>query len=126
MAEIIKTYKQTVGAMRLIGKKYGNDDRVDGSFGAKWGEWFENGWFEVLEKQSSGQPKETYEDADAYIGLMTDEDGAFDYWIGMFMPEGTAVPEGFAHMDFPQGELGVCWVYGKEWEIYGLEGQCCA
>ena len=124
MAEIIKTYRQNVGAMRFIGKKYGDDDRVDGSFGAKWGEWFENGWFETLEKLADGQLKEAYEDADAYVGLMREVDGVFDYWIGMFAPENTAVPEGFAHVDFPKSELGVCWVYGKEWEVYALEGQC--
>ena len=28
MAEIIKTYQQNVGAMRFIGKKYGDNDRV--------------------------------------------------------------------------------------------------
>jgi len=124
MAEITKVYKQNVGPMRFIGKKYGNEDRVDGSFGAKWGEWFENGWFEALEKQSGGQLKETYEDAEAYIGLMREKDGVFDYWIGMFAPENAAVPEGFVHVDFPKGQLGICWVYGKEREIYAHEGAC--
>ena len=40
------------------------------------------------------------------------------------MPEGTAVPDGFACIDFPAGELGVCWVYGKEEEVFMLEGKC--
>ena len=35
MVEIIKTYRQSVGAMRFIGKKYGDGDRVDGNFGCK-------------------------------------------------------------------------------------------
>jgi len=51
MAEIIKTYKQSVPEMRFVGKKYGNADRVNGTFGAKWGEWFQNGWFEEIKKQ---------------------------------------------------------------------------
>jgi hypothetical protein len=32
----------------------------------------------------------------------------------MFVPENTEVPEGYAYIDFPKSELGVCWVYGKE------------
>ena len=125
MAEIIKTYRQSVGEMRFIGKKYGDDDRVNGTFGAKWGRWFENGWFETIEKQTEGYLKEVYEDGDAYIGLMRGTHGEpFEYWIGCFTPENTTVPEGFEHIDFPKSDLGVCWVYGKEPEIYFLEGEC--
>ncbi|NLN40953.1 MAG: hypothetical protein GX160_03010 [Clostridiales bacterium] len=51
MAEIIKTYRQSVPAMRFIGKKYEDKDRVNGGFAKQWEEWFSNGWFEVLEKR---------------------------------------------------------------------------
>jgi len=35
--------------------------------------------------------------------LMRCKDGEpFEYWIGMFMPANTVVPEGFAYVDFPQ------------------------
>jgi len=44
MPQIIKTYRQSVPAMRFIGKKYGFEDRVDGHFGALWQQWFANGW----------------------------------------------------------------------------------
>ena len=125
MADIIKTYEQNVGAMRFVGKKYGDGDRVNGTFGAKWGECFDNGWFGEIEKQISGKLKEIYEDGDAYIGLMRGGHGEpFEYWIGCFMPENTVVPEGFEYVDFPESSLGVCWVYGKEDEVYCLEGQC--
>jgi len=125
MPEIIKTYKQSVGATRFIGKKYGDADRVDGSFGAKWGEWFEKGWFDTITSQFDGDLSQAQEDGGAYIGLMQGgHDTPFEYWIGVFMPEGTAVPEGCSHIDFPAGNLGVCWVYGKEHEVYMQEGQC--
>jgi len=110
--------------MRFIGKKYGDSDRVNGMFGAKWGDWFEKGWFDAIEKQIAGSLKAVYEDGDAYIGLMRDINGEFEYWIGCFMPENTAVPEGFAYIDFPESNLGVCWVYGKEEEVYCHEGEC--
>lgn len=38
MAEIINVYRQTIPAMRFIGKKYTDDDRINGSFSAKWEE----------------------------------------------------------------------------------------
>ncbi|HOB20694.1 MAG TPA: GyrI-like domain-containing protein [Candidatus Atribacteria bacterium] len=123
MAEIIKAYKQEVPAFRFIGRKYGDDDRVNGSFGAIWGEWFANGWFETLENLAS--LKDVYEDGDAYIGLMRYKEGEpFQYWIGIFMPENTPVPEGFEYVDFPAGGLGVCWVYGQEHEVYCHEMKC--
>ncbi|MDR0286606.1 MAG: hypothetical protein LBI03_02705 [Clostridiales bacterium] len=127
MAEIIKVYGQRVGALRFIGKKYGDKDRVNGNFSAKWGEWHSKGWFGIVEKQKDGQLKDIYEDGDAYIGLMRWKDGEpFEYWIGIFMPENTAVPEGFEYKDFPQSEFGVCWIYGKESEVYFNEEKCAA
>jgi predicted transcriptional regulator YdeE len=124
MAEITRVYKQSVGAMRFIGKRYGEGDRANGSFAAKWDEWFANGWFEKLESLSRPGFKDTFEESGAYIGLMRDTDGGFEYWIGMFAPEDAAVPEGFEHVEFPKGELGVCWIYGKEAEVFTLEGRC--
>ena len=48
--EIVKTYKEHFPSLRLIGKRYSDEDRQNGSFGHKWGEWFQNGWFDKLEK----------------------------------------------------------------------------
>ena len=125
MPEIIKTYKQSVPAMRFIGKQYGDSDRVNGSFGTKWCEWIENNLFDVLKKQVGGNPVDTCEDGDAAIGLMREKHGEpFQYWIGMFVPSGTSVPEGFDCVDFPEGKFGICWLYGKENELYMNEGQC--
>jgi predicted transcriptional regulator YdeE len=124
-AEIIKVYKQDVPALRFIGKKYGDKDRVDGMFGKHWGDWHQNGWFGILEKQMAGNLKTIYEDGDAYIGLMRCKDGdPFEYWIGIFMPEGTNVPDGFEYKDFPKAALGVCWVHGNEAEVYMQEERC--
>ena len=123
MADIIKTYRQSVPAMRFIGKKNNDEDRVEGGFGKLWGDWFANGWFEPLEK--SFNVKALYEDGDAYIGLMRFKEGEpFEYWIGMFCPEGAVVPEGYAHHDFRASDLGVVWLYGKDGEVYGQEDKC--
>jgi len=123
-AEIVKVYRQNIEPLRFIGKKYGNPDRVDGNFGKLWGQWHANGWFGVLEKLYDGNIKNIYEDGDAYIGLMRWKNGElFEYWIGMFMPANTTVPEGFDHIDFPKSDLGVAWLYGKEPEVIAKQDE---
>jgi predicted transcriptional regulator YdeE len=118
MVEIVKVYKESLPNLRLIGKRYTDNDRgVDGGYGNKWGEWFEKGYFSQLEELGS-----LPENEGAYVGSMRCA-GEFEYWIGMFFAEGTPVPEGFMHVDIPRGELGICWIYGREdnGEIYGME-----
>ena len=70
--EIVKTYRQSIPATRFIGKKYGDEDRVNGGFGQQWGEWFQNGWFDVLEEAAGGAEalRALYEDGGATVGLM--------------------------------------------------------
>jgi len=123
MAEIIKTYQQKVGELRFIGKRYGDEDREDGGFGAKWDEFFANNC-EVIEKLVSN-PEETCEDGAAYIGLMRWKEGEpFQYWIGMFMPPDTDVPEGYDFVQFPASVWGVCWLRGRMDELFGVEEPC--
>ncbi|MBE5963108.1 MAG: hypothetical protein E7256_17305 [Lachnospiraceae bacterium] len=124
MTSIVKTYKQSVPKMRFIGKKYGNEDRVDGMYGYHWGKWFENGWFERIE-EAAGKHKELYQDGDAYIGLMKSAEGQpFEYWIGMFVSPDIQAPDGFEYLDFEEGNLGVSWIKGPESEVYCKEEEC--
>ena len=126
--EIIKAYRQSVGASRFIGKRYTNSDRgPSGLFDIKWMEWNEKGWFDLIQKQIKGSFKVSYEESKSPIGLMCQETGkfeTFEYWIGYFTPENTDVPEGFEYVDFPKSELGVCWMYGNEDEVFCLEASC--
>lgn len=119
MAEIIKVFKEEVPEMRFIGKKYQNYDG--------WGEWFANGWFDVIENSMGGTQKilEIWENGGAYVGLECRKNGEFqEYWIGMFTPEDTEVPQGFECIDFPKSSLGTCWIYGREEEVHGSVGNC--
>jgi hypothetical protein len=123
MAEIIKTYKEALPALRLIGKRYGTGDFVDGSFGARWGEWFEKGWFDELEKLGTAENIEN-----GYLGFMrcnTNQED-FEYWIGVFFAPGTQVPEGYEFLDLNGGDVGVCWIKGSrdDGSIYGMHEQC--
>ncbi len=125
MYEITKAYVQMIPAARFVGIKYGDEDRVEGGFGPKWGDWFENDRFSKLEVLLSDDFKNSYEDAGAYVGLMRCKEGEpFQYWIGMFLPAGVSVPEGYAYVDKPEAKLGVCWLHGPEGELFCKEDKC--
>ena len=110
MIEITEIYKQNLEALRFIGKKYDNANRIDGTFEvkSKWDEWFKNGWFEKI-----------CENGDSCIALNRNKRGEpFQYWIGIFKPANTEVPEGFCYIDFPKSEIAVCRVYEKIEKVY--------
>ncbi len=116
--QVTKIYKERFPALRFIGKRYTNDDREDGGFGAQWNEWWNTDIFTKLQNGASAKPYD-----DSTIGLMTmrgDMTG-FTYWIGMFYPAETGAPEGFDYLDLPESDIGVGWVCGNEesGEIYG-------
>lgn len=118
MVEITKVYRESFPSLRLIGKRYGDSDRDQyGSFSGKWDEWFGKGWFKPLEELGS-----LPENEDSYVGCMRCIE-EFEYWIGMFFPEGTKVPDGYEYVDIPAGDLGTCWIYGRQdnGEIFGME-----
>ena len=64
MAEIIKTFREEVPAMRFIGKK-------SPDFGGWWGEWFANGWFDQIESAMGGteQILKIWENGGGYVGV---------------------------------------------------------
>jgi len=124
-AEIIKTYKESHPNLRLIGKRYTNDDRNEfGMFSHKWGEHLSGDFFAKLKAHATPDPT----NGGACIGMCglkpNGDEGEFEYWIGMFFPEGTEPPEGFDYVDIPASEVGVCWVKGTEPDIYMQSAQC--
>lgn len=119
MAEITKVFKEEVPAMRFIGKRYHD-------YGG-WGEWFANGWFDTIENSMGGtdQILAVWENGGAYVGLERRKNGELlEYWIGMFTPGNTEVPEGFEQIDLSKSSLGTCWIYGREDEVHGAVGNC--
>lgn len=115
--EITKVYTQKLPEFCFIGKLYHDEDRVDGLYAAKWEEAFADGLFERIE---AGIQQPLCEDGDAYIGLCHDGANPF-YGIGMFAVRGTPIPEGCTCIDLPAAEFGICWLSGKEYELYGNE-----
>ena len=117
MVELKKVFKEEVPAMRFIGKKYAN-------FGPMWGEWFANGWFDCIEQSMGGTDSilKIWENGGGYVGLERRANGQpFEYWIGMFTPADTEIPDGFSHVDFPAINLGICWLYGTEREVHNTK-----
>jgi hypothetical protein len=62
--------------LRFIGKKYGDSDRVNGMFGSKWNEWWQNGWFDILEKHIDTSDKCAEKLKEKGIEIVPDEKGA--------------------------------------------------
>ena len=118
--EIVKVYKESLPAVRLIGKRYTNQDRDEsGTFARYWQAWFQDDCPAAL-TECDAIPGWSED----FVGAMriTGED-AFEYWIGgLFAPSATA-PDGFAAADIPAGDIGVCWLYGNDQsgELYGTE-----
>ena len=83
-----------------------------------WGEWWENGWFDVLEQL----PQLPIND-NAYLGALRVADGVLEYWIGMFFEADTPVPDGFDFADTDPMNYAVYFLYGSEQsgELFGLE-----
>lgn len=119
--EIVKTYKESLPNVKLIGKRYTNKDRGEnGTFACYWQQWVREGWFDTLK-----QCKPISELNDDCLGVMrmSGDNGEFEYWIGAFFAVDSKVPEGFDSVEITAGDIGVCWLYGNETngEIYSPE-----
>lgn len=119
--EIKKVYKESVPAVKLVGKRFVKEGMEEGvTFASGWRQAFQDGWFDVL-----GACKGIPGVSGDHLGAMRliGEGGAFEYWIGMFLAPDAVVPEGFEGVDIPAGELGVCWLYGndKSGDLYSPE-----
>ena len=99
--KILEVKRESSPKARLIGKKYEGIPN--------WGEWWENDWFSILEKNES-----LAINGDAYIGAVHIVDGMPERWIGMFFSVDTEVPSGFDYVDIEPKEYAVCYLYDKE------------
>lgn len=118
MVQLIDLFKETLPKVKLIGKRYIDSDRDQyGSFGQKWEEWFQNGYFTVLEKKITNHP---YPD---YLGVMRETESGFEYWIGMFFPESENDIAGFDAVMIEKSEMAVGYLYGNpdNGELYGMD-----
>lgn len=119
MAVILKTFLEPCPSVKLVGKRYTNADRDQcGTFGEKWSQWFERGWFTQLESCGSGPDG-------SYVGAMRIAEQGFEYWIGMLLTE-ARVPADFEAVDIPAGNMAVCYLYGQEdsGELYSMHDAC--
>jgi len=121
---IKKMYRQNLPALRFVGKKYtGNPtpwnilDLLDN--------WQIHNMFYDIEKRADIDYKTFFDGGDSYISLVKkNDDGVFEHWMGMFMPQGTEVPQGYDMIDFPEMTISVCRMYGKRNEIIDYDTEC--
>lgn len=99
--KIIDVRKESCPAAQFIGKRY--------SGAANWTEWWENGWFDILESL----PRLPFND-DAYIGAVRIADGKPERWIGMFFPAGVKAPDGFESIAVVPTDFAVFYLQGPE------------
>ncbi len=119
--KIVKVYKETLPCVRLIGKRFTNQDRdASGTFASYWQQCFQEGWPDKL-KPCEGIPGIS----EHLIGAMrmSGDGGDFEYFIGAFFAPSAVVPEGFVSVEIPAGDVGVCWLYGsdKNGELFSME-----
>ena len=116
-ARLIKTYKTSTPDAKFIGRCYGDKDKKDDTFSWLWDEWFGKNLFAPLEPLAGDA--DFIEDGDSYFGLCrVTADGAFQYWIGMVVPQTAVTTDGCESFPIPACEAVVNWVYGKEPDIY--------
>ena len=128
---IIKTYKQKVPSLRFIGKKF-KEQITEFNYKkilVNMDNCRLNNEFELIEKQTTMELKKLYEGGNADISLIKINDEYVEYWLGIFMPEGTEISpqlckQGYEAIDFPKSTLGVCTVYGKRDVIINYHDEC--
>ena len=130
----VNTYRQTLNAARFIGMKYASGGEAWDDWGNIWGINDADSMLNHLSespllKQINVNPADIYKDGNpqdgcALIGLMRHSGGDhnnFEYWLGYFTPADTPVPEGYDYADFPQQDVGICWLYGKNDDVFAHE-----
>jgi hypothetical protein len=121
---IKKVYQHELPALRFIGKKCIETSETANVLNLL-DNWQLKSRFDDIEKQSAIDYKTFFEGGDAYINLVRKKDGEnFEYWMGMFMPEGTEIPQGYEAIDFQKMTICVCRIYGKRDEIVNYETEC--
>jgi AraC family transcriptional regulator len=104
---VTNIYCKHMPAIRFIGKRYTTADLdANGLLMDRWNEWFQNGWFDLLNRLPGLSGYEGIPNTGYHNGAET------TFWIGMMFPQNTPVPEGFDTTDIPAGDLAVCWLHG--------------
>ena len=104
--EIVRIEREDAPALRFIGKKYA----ADVNFGAMWGQWWGNGWFDALDRLEGRAAL----NQDSYCAAKRIVNGELEYWIGMFFDPATEAPEGYESANMPPMRYAVCYLRDRE------------
>lgn len=124
MVDLLQVYRQTFAPACFVGKKYGENDRKNGTFAHLWQGFFARGEEKPLLEIASNRKSATPED-NALIGLLRCEDGEeTQYLIGMFLPADTVTPAGYMAIPFSAANIATCWLCGPPEEVFKQEMVC--
>ena len=126
-AGITETYRQELPPLRFMGKKFIEplNDNLFKNINTNLDKLRSNSQLDEIEKLAITGIKTLYDGNNAYICLVRkNSDNLLEYLIGIFMPQNSAVPEGYEILDFPKSALAVCRVYGKKDLIINQEKEC--
>jgi len=109
MAQVLKVLGEDWPACVFAGRRYCEQERnpQTGTFAHKWQQWFENGWFDLL------QGEETF-------GLIQRD----AYWIGKIVGQKTKVSPAFDTLSLRESRVAVCLVQAKEPALYMAMDAC--
>ena len=113
--EIVRIDREETPAVRFIGKRY----PADANYGAAWGQWWGNGWFDTLDRLEGRAAI----NQDSYCAAKRIVNGELEYWIGMFFDPTVEAPEGYESVEMEPLRYAVCWLKDRENspELTGLE-----
>lgn len=112
--EIIRITREDAPAVRFIGRRYAAGQ----NYGAIWGQWWQNGWFDPLDQL---EPRAAL-NGDATCSAMRVVNGELEYWIGMFFEPTAEAPEGYESVDIGPMSYAVCWLKDRPEspDLFGL------
>lgn len=113
--DVKRIYRESFPAVRLIGRRYSGEE----NFRVLREEWYRGGLFAPLE----ALPQLKGHDSGLIGAKRIAENGGLEYWIGLFLPAGTQVPEGYDFVDIEAMDYAVFWLHGDDQsgELFGLE-----
>ena len=121
--DILNAYHEMAPAARFIGRGYTEADRVNGNFSALGGMVCAQGGLRAWRRCSPTAGTALPRGRQLYRLMRQRAPSRLNIGLVCFCA-GHTVPQGMEHIDMEPWHMGVCWVKGKEPDIYGKEHAC--
>lgn len=116
MSKLTKIEFVNYGPYKIVGKEIRTS--ISQNIQKFWRQCFEEGMYDKLIAMKEYIPTDILDDYVGYFRDYNETDESFTYVVGMFMNDGTPVPEGYVGYDIPESLIVKAWIQGEEVEIY--------